>query len=75
MNKEKTLEKAGITSINCFINQLVDAEMERLEASQTEPEEVEPDEWDLSMISEAKRENDGTFVAIEDLAAELGVVL
>ena len=40
-----------------------------------EIETVEPDEWDLAMIAEAERENDGTGKAIEDLAAELGVEL
>ncbi len=38
-------------------------------------EEIEPDEWDLQMIEEAKKENDGQAVAFEDLAGELGVVL
>ena len=40
-----------------------------------EIETVEPDEWDLAMIAEAERENDGTGKTIEDLAAELGVEL
>lgn len=35
--------------------------------------EVEPDEWDLEMIAEAKRINDGTVVSLEELAEELGV--
>ena len=38
-------------------------------------EEIEPDEWDLQMIEEAERENDGETVTIEDIANELGVVL
>ncbi len=38
-------------------------------------EEIEPDEWDLQMIEEAKKENDSQTVAFEDLADELGVVL
>lgn len=38
-------------------------------------EEVEPDEWDLKMIDEANRENDGEEVALEDLKKELGLVL
>ncbi len=38
-------------------------------------EEIEPDEWDLQMIEEARKENDGQTVAFEDLAGELGVVL
>lgn len=40
-----------------------------------EIETVEPDEWDLAMIAEAERENDGVGITIEDLAAELGVEL
>lgn len=38
-------------------------------------EEVEPDEWDLEMIAEANRENDGEEVSLEDLKKELGLVL
>ncbi len=38
-------------------------------------EEIEPDEWDLQMIAQAERENDGETVTLEDLAHELGVVL
>ncbi|MCL2096058.1 MAG: hypothetical protein FWH10_04055 [Oscillospiraceae bacterium] len=36
-------------------------------------EEIEPDEWDLKMLSDAERENDGTVVTIERLAEELGI--
>lgn len=38
-------------------------------------EEIEPDEWDLQMIEQARRENDGHGVPIETLAAELGITL
>lgn len=38
-------------------------------------EEVEPDEWDLKMIAEAKRENDGEEVTLEELKKELGLTL
>ncbi len=38
-------------------------------------EEVEPDEWDLEMISRAEVENDGTTVTIEEMAEELGIAL
>lgn len=38
-------------------------------------ETIEPDEWDLKMIEEAERENDGETVSIEELAAELGIAL
>lgn len=30
-------------------------------------DEVEPDKWDLSMIDEAKKEEDGTTVSFEEL--------
>ena len=40
-----------------------------------EIETVEPDEWDMAMIAEAERENDGTGITVEDLADELGVEL
>ena len=38
-------------------------------------EEVDPDEWDLQMISQAQEENDGTTISFETLANELGVTL
>lgn len=38
-------------------------------------EEVDPDEWDLQMISQAQEENDGTTISFEKLADELGVTL
>ena len=38
-------------------------------------EEVEPDEWDLKMIAEAKRENGGEEVTLEELKKELGLAL
>lgn len=38
-------------------------------------EEVEPDMWDLQMIEQAKRENDGTVITFESLANELGVIV
>ena len=36
-------------------------------------EDVEPDDWDLQILSEAQQENDGTTISIEKLAEELGV--
>lgn len=38
-------------------------------------ETIQPDDWDLKMIEEAKMENDGTTVSIGDLAKELGIAL
>lgn len=36
---------------------------------------IEPDEWDLKMITEARKENDSQAVSIEALASELGITL
>lgn len=38
-------------------------------------ETIQPDEWDLQMIDQAKQENDGVTVSIDALAAELGIAL
>lgn len=36
-------------------------------------EEIWPDKWDLQMIEQARKENDGETIAFEDLTHELGV--
>lgn len=36
-------------------------------------EEIEPDEWDLQMIAQAKKENDGCTITLDELKQELGV--
>lgn len=38
-------------------------------------EEIEPDEWDLEMIAQAEKVNDGKAVAFDELKQELGVAL
>lgn len=38
-------------------------------------ESIQPDDWDLQMIAEAKQENDGQTVSIEALASDLGIAL
>lgn len=38
-------------------------------------EAIEPDEWDLQMIAEAEKNNDGETITIEDLAKELDIKL
>lgn len=38
-------------------------------------EEIEPDEWDLKMISNAKQENDGETLTFDEVARELGMTL
>ena len=36
---------------------------------------IEPDEWDLQMIAEAEKNNDGETISIEELAKELDIKL
>ena len=35
-------------------------------------EDVEPDQWDLQMLAEAEKENDGTTITLNELKKELG---
>lgn len=35
-------------------------------------EEIEPDEWDLQMIEQAQKENDGETVSFEEMLAKDG---
>jgi len=36
-------------------------------------EEIEPDEWDLKMIEDAKKNNDGSVVSLDDLLKKEGL--
>lgn len=36
-------------------------------------EEVEPDEWDLKMIEDAKKNNDGSAISLDDLLKKEGL--
>lgn len=36
-------------------------------------EEVEPDEWDLKMIADAEKNNDGSVVSFEEILKEEGL--
>lgn len=36
-------------------------------------EEIEPDEWDLKMIENAQKNNDGTVVSFDELLKKEGV--
>lgn len=38
-------------------------------------EEIEPDEWDLKMIEQAEKENDGNTITLDELKQKLGVTL
>lgn len=44
-----------------------------LSIEKAEMEEVEPDEWDLKMISDAKEQNDGSSVSLEELLKREGL--
>lgn len=44
-----------------------------LSIEKTDIEEVEPDEWNLKMISDAKEQNDGSSVSLEDLLKREGL--
>ena len=37
--------------------------------------EVPPDAWDISLLAEAKKENDGSAVSLDQLAEELNIAL
>lgn len=39
----------------------------------TDIEEIEPDEWDLKMIEEARANNDGSAVSFEELLEREGL--
>lgn len=38
-------------------------------------ESIEPDEWDLQMIAEAEKNNDGETITIEEITKELDIKL
>lgn len=38
-------------------------------------ETIVPDEWDLQMITEAEKNNDGTTITFDELTKELGITL
>lgn len=44
-----------------------------LSIEKTSIEEVEPDEWDLKMIADAEKNNDGSIVSFEDLLKKEGL--
>lgn len=60
-------------SVDYLLGRTENPEVHQLTEGDCIVETVEPDEWDLKMIAEAEKENDGTTVSIEDLAAELGI--
>ena len=38
-------------------------------------ETIKPDDWDLAMIEQARQENDGVTVTLDELAHELEIEL
>nr|DAW23844.1 MAG TPA: hypothetical protein [Caudoviricetes sp.] len=36
-------------------------------------EEIEPDEWDLEMLEQAKKINDGTYLTLDEVRKEFDV--
>lgn len=44
-----------------------------LDIEKTDIEEVEPDEWDLKMIADAKANNDGSTVSLDELLKKEGL--
>lgn len=38
-------------------------------------EAIEPDEWDLKMIAQAQKNNDGEIMTLEEVCEELDVIL
>ena len=44
-----------------------------LKTMEDEIEEIDPDEWDLKMIAEAEKENDGTTVSLDELLQKEGL--
>ena len=68
-NKEKVIQL--LDSIPDYKMGYVLAYIQRITADIDEPEEVAPDAWDLSMIAEAEKVNDGSTVTLEKLARDL----
>ncbi len=61
---------------NAYIAALVLDDLDRLEGIQSvgaDPEAVEPDEWDLKMIEDARKENDGKTVSFSELLEKDGL--
>ena len=44
-----------------------------LDIEKTDIEEVEPDEWDLKMIADAKASNDGSTISLDELLKKEGL--
>lgn len=44
-----------------------------LDIEKTDIEEIEPDEWDLKMIEDAKANNDGSTISLDELLKKEGL--
>ena len=44
-----------------------------LDIENTDIEEIDPDEWDLKMIADAKANNDGSTISLDELLKKEGL--
>ena len=71
-NKERIIQLIDNVPDNRLVY-IVDI-LESLKAYANEPtaETAEPDEWDMAMIRDAERINDGTTISLEEMMAKDG---
>lgn len=70
-NKDKIISLLDIIPDNKIGYVL--AYIQGITADIAEPDEVDPDEWDMQMITEAKKINDGTTISFDELLAKDGI--
>ena len=70
-NKDKIISLLDIIPDNKIGYVL--AYIQGITADIAEPDEVDPDEWDIQMIAEAKKINDGTTVSFDELLSKDGI--
>lgn len=70
-NKDKIISLLDIIPDNKIGYVL--AYIQGITADIAEPDEVDPDEWDIQMIAEAEKINDGATVSFDELLAKDGI--
>lgn len=70
-NKDKIISLLDIIPDNKIGYVL--AYIQGITADIAEPDEVDPDEWDMQMIAEAEKINDGTTISFDELLAKDGI--
>lgn len=70
-NKDKIISLLDIIPDNKIGYVL--AYIQGITADIAEPDEVDPDEWDMQMITEAEKINDGTTISFDELLAKDGI--